>query len=181
MTQPSTAFIGLGANLDDPVESFRKALDCLNNTEGVKLEAVSCVYRSAPVGYAEQPDFLNAATAVATSLKPEELLTLLLGIESDLGRSRKELRYGPRNIDLDLLLFDSVSMHTDRLTLPHPRLHERRFALQPIAEIDPGATVPGHGLVVDLLANVDDGGLQLLLKDWYHSTPQPAVNEQRCG
>jgi 3-oxoacyl-[acyl-carrier protein] reductase len=148
------AFLGLGSNLGDRRAHLGAALAALR-TAGVVVERVSSLYETRPVGGpAGQGDYLNACAQVTTSLCPVELLRLLLRIESDLGRVRTE-RFGPRTIDLDLLLFDNTTHADAELTLPHPRLHERLFVLTPLAEIAPGAVHPPlRKTVAELLADL---------------------------
>jgi 2-amino-4-hydroxy-6-hydroxymethyldihydropteridine diphosphokinase len=116
------------------------------------------LYRTSPVGYLEQPDFINAVASVQTTLKPQALLAALLAIENRHGR-RRTMRNAPRTLDLDLLLYGEAVFDQDGLTLPHPRLHERAFVLAPLAEIAPEAMVPGMGRLQDLLARVDCNGV----------------------
>ena len=113
----------------------------------IEVVAVSSFRETDPVGYLDQPRFLNAAVAIDTSLRPQALLDALLDVERELGRVREGPRYGPRTVDLDLLLVEGVTVDEPGLTLPHPRLHERAFALAPLAELDPSLVVPGHGSV----------------------------------
>jgi 2-amino-4-hydroxy-6-hydroxymethyldihydropteridine diphosphokinase len=135
----STAYVGLGANLGDRMATLREAVRRL---EGLgEIVAVSSLYETAPVGYRDQPPFLNAAVALETPLTPTELMDALLGIERDLGRVRT-FRNAPRTLDLDLLLVDDLVLATPELTLPHPRLPERAFVLVPLAEIAPAAGHP---------------------------------------
>ncbi len=152
------AFIGLGSNLADPLLQVRQALTELESIFGTWVTARSSLYRTAPVGYLEQPDFINAAASVQTALGPQALLAALLAIETRHGRKRTT-RNAPRTLDLDLLLYADEVLEQDGLTLPHPRLHERAFVLAPLAEIAPEAMVPGRGRVQDLLARVDCKGL----------------------
>jgi 2-amino-4-hydroxy-6-hydroxymethyldihydropteridine diphosphokinase len=147
------AYVGLGANLGDREATIRRALELLG--ERVRVVGVSSVRETAPWGYEDQPPFLNAAAAVDTELSARELLEALLDIERRLGRTRDGLRYGPRTIDLDLLLYGRETIEEPGLTVPHPRLHEREFALQPLCELDPGLSVPGRGPVSALLAALD--------------------------
>lgn len=148
-----TAYIALGANLDDPVAQVRTGLAALAALPRTRLLACSSLYRTAPVGYADQPDFINAVAAVETTLNPRELLDQLLAIELKHGRVRK-FANAPRTLDLDVLLYGDVELHEDGLTIPHPRLHERAFVLVPLAEIAPHCVVPGHGAVGELLRAV---------------------------
>ncbi len=148
------AYVGLGSNLGDRRATFERALELLGARQGIDVVAVSSFRETDPVGYVDQPRFLNAAVAIETSLRPDALLGALLGVEQELGRTREGPRYGPRTIDLDLLLMESVTVADPGLTLPHPRLHERAFALAPLAELDPALVVPGHGSVSELLARL---------------------------
>jgi 2-amino-4-hydroxy-6-hydroxymethyldihydropteridine diphosphokinase len=149
------AFVGLGSNLGDPEELIRSALELIGAEAGIEVVAVSSLRETDPVGYEDQPRFLNGAAELATELPPQELLERLLAIERRLGRVRGEgLRFGPRTIDLDLLLYGQETVQEPGLTLPHPRLHERRFALEPLAELDPALEVPGRGPVQALLAGL---------------------------
>lgn len=148
------AYVALGANLGDREASLRAALDALAAAPGVAVAAVSSFHDTEPVGYADQPRFLNAAAALDTELGPRELLALLLATERDLGRTREGPRFGPRTIDLDLLLYGDEVVDEPGLTVPHPRLHERAFVLEPLAELDPALSVPGIGTVRALLAGL---------------------------
>jgi 2-amino-4-hydroxy-6-hydroxymethyldihydropteridine diphosphokinase len=149
------AYVGLGANIGDPAAALAAALAELAAEPGIELVAVSSVRETEPVGYEDQPRFLNAAAALETVLTPRELLDRLLAVERGLGRTRTGPRYGPRTIDLDLLLYGAERIDEPGLEVPHPRLHERRFALEPLAELDPGLVVPGHGPVGALLAGLE--------------------------
>jgi 2-amino-4-hydroxy-6-hydroxymethyldihydropteridine diphosphokinase len=149
------AFVGLGSNLGKRKELIGSALELLASEEGIEVRAVSTLRETDPVGYEEQPRFLNGAAELATELSPRELLERLLAIERRLGRVRgKGPRFGPRTIDLDLLLYGEETVDEPGLELPHPRLHERRFALEPLAELDPALEVPGRGSVQALLAGL---------------------------
>jgi 2-amino-4-hydroxy-6-hydroxymethyldihydropteridine diphosphokinase len=143
------AYVGVGSNLGDREGTIRAAIAALPG-----VLAVSELRETAPIGVTDQPAFLNGAVAVETELAPLELLERLLAIERDLGRRRRE-RWGPRTIDLDLLLYGAEQVDQPGLKVPHPHLHERRFALEPLAELDPALVVPGHGSVADLLAGLD--------------------------
>lgn len=142
------AYVGVGANLGDREATIRAAL-----AELPGVVAVSALRETDPVGVAQQPPFLNGAAALETELAPRELLGVLLAVEQKLGRERRE-RWGPRTIDLDLLLFGRETIDEPGLTVPHPRLHERRFALEPLLDLDPELSIPGRGRVVDLLAGL---------------------------
>ena len=148
-------FIGLGANLGDPRRAIDDALDALAARPDVRLTDVSSLYRSAPVGVGPQPDFVNAAASLDTVLDPHALLDALLEIETRHGRERPHPG-AARTLDLDLLLHGTQEVATPVLTLPHPRLHERRFVLEPLAEIAPGLEIPGRGPVGALLARCRD-------------------------
>jgi 2-amino-4-hydroxy-6-hydroxymethyldihydropteridine diphosphokinase len=143
------AYVGVGSNLGDREGTIRAAVAALPG-----VVAVSELRETDPVGVTEQPAFLNGAVALETRLSPRDLLEALLAVERDLGRERRE-RWGPRTIDLDLLLYGGQTIDEPGLTVPHPRLHERRFALEPLAELDPELVVPGRGTVADLLAELD--------------------------
>ena len=149
------AYVGLGANLGDREGTLRAALELLAATPDVEVVAVSSFRETDPVGYLDQPRFVNAAAAVETELPPRELLDGLLAIERELGRTREGPRFGPRTVDLDLLLYADETVDEPGLAIPHPRLHERRFALEPLAELAPGLVVPGRGPVRSLLAELD--------------------------
>lgn len=162
---PVQAFIGLGGNLGDVPAALRRALETLGALPGTRLMAASRVYRTPAWGVTDQPPFLNAAAAIRTQLPPAELLAALLDIERAVGRDRGRpdaLRWGPRALDLDLLLYGEQVIDRPGLHVPHPHLHERAFVLVPLAEIAPDAMVPGHGRVADLLAGVDAAGIEAL-------------------
>ncbi len=144
------ATIGLGANLNDPVEQVEYALAELDRLPATRLVARSRLYASAPVGYVDQPDFINAVAQVETGLAPRALLAALLDIEHRHGRERS-FRNAPRTLDLDLLLYGAAHFHEDGLTLPHPRMHERAFVLRPLLEIAPATVIPGRGRAADWL------------------------------
>ena len=149
------SFVGLGANLEDPRGRIERAIELLAAEDGIELVAVSSLRETDPVGYKEQPRFLNGAAELRTSLGARELLDRLLAVERRLGRVRGEgPRFGPRTIDLDLLLYGDELIDEPGLEIPHPRLHERRFALEPLAELDPALEVPGRGPVQALLAGL---------------------------
>src|SRR3954470_9446164 len=148
------AYVALGANLGDREATIPAALAELDLVPGVRVAAVSTLRETDPVGYLDQPRFLNGAAAVDTTLAPAALLQALLEVEQELGRVRTSERYGPQTFDLDLLLVDDVVLDEAGLTLPHPRLHERAFALEPLAELDPALVVPGRGPVRQLLLSL---------------------------
>jgi 2-amino-4-hydroxy-6-hydroxymethyldihydropteridine diphosphokinase len=143
------AYVGVGSNLGDRRALVRAAIEALPG-----VVAVSPLRETEPVGVTEQPPFLNAAVALETELTARELLEVLLAVERRFGRERRE-RWGPRTIDLDLLLYGEETVDEPGLTVPHPRLHERRFAVEPLADLDPELVVPGRGPVKDLLSELD--------------------------
>jgi 2-amino-4-hydroxy-6-hydroxymethyldihydropteridine diphosphokinase len=150
------AFVGLGANLGDRERTLRRAVDELGRLPGTDVRAVSSFRDTAPVGYLDQPRFLNGAVELETALPARGLLDELLRIERELGRDRTTAQpQGPRPIDLDLLLFGAEEIDEPGLEVPHPRLHERRFVLEPLFDLDPGLFVPGRGVVQALLAGLD--------------------------
>jgi len=140
----TSAYIGLGANLDDPGAQVMRALGELARLPHCALVARSSLWRSAPEGYADQPDFINAVAQVDSGLTADQLLDELLRVESAHGRLRS-FANAPRTLDLDLLLYGDEACATPRLTLPHPRMHERAFVLKPLLEIAPDAMIPGRG------------------------------------
>lgn len=147
----SLAWIGLGANLGRPKNTLNMALAALDALPATRLQAVSPAYWTAPWGLADQPEFLNAVACVQTDRGASELLRDLLSLESGLGRARSGPRWGPREIDLDLLLFDDDVLESYELILPHPRMHQRAFVLVPLADLAPDLDIPGRGCVAELL------------------------------
>lgn len=143
------AYVGVGANLGDRRATIERAIALLPG-----VVAVSELRETDPVGVVDQPPFLNGAVALETALSPRELLDTLLAVERALGRERRE-RWGPRLLDLDLLLHGDATIDEPGLTVPHPRLHVRRFALEPLADLDPVLEIPGRGRVSELLAGLD--------------------------
>jgi 2-amino-4-hydroxy-6-hydroxymethyldihydropteridine diphosphokinase len=154
------AFVGLGANLGDARAAVESAAALLGTLSRTTLVAVSPLYRSAPVD-AMGPDFVNAAAEVRTALAPHALLHALQRIEQGHGRERPYVN-APRTLDLDLLMYGTLSLHDAELTLPHPRMHLRAFVLAPLAQLAPGLVVPGHGRVEQLLADVSDQPVELI-------------------
>lgn len=148
-----TAYIALGANLGDPEATVRAAIDALAALPQTALTARSSLYRTAPLGLAGQPDFINAVVALDCALDPDALLDALFAIEQRFGRIRAE-KNGPRTLDLDLLLYDHLERHTEHLHLPHPRLHLRAFVVAPLFEIAPDCIIPGRGSVAAWLPAV---------------------------
>lgn len=155
----NTAWIGLGANLGRPRVTLNSALLALDLLPDTRVKAVSAAYWTPPWGVAEQPEFLNAVACMHTRLPALDLLHALLDIEARLGRERDQQRWGPRVIDLDLLLVDNEVVDSAELTLPHPRLHERAFVLLPLADLAPDLVIPGKGSVRELLDALPDDDL----------------------
>jgi 2-amino-4-hydroxy-6-hydroxymethyldihydropteridine diphosphokinase len=149
------AYVGLGANLGDREQMLRLALERLAAEPSIELVATSSLRETEPEDYLDQPRFLNGAAEVKTDLSPRQLLARLQLIECELGRRRAGRRFGPRVIDLDLLLYGSETIKEPGLEVPHPRLHLRRFVLEPLSELDPALEVPGKGTVSALLAGLD--------------------------
>jgi len=144
------AFIALGANLGKPEETLFAAIKALETLPKTTLTAASSLYRSAPVGLTNQPDFINAVVRVSTQLSADDLLTELFAIEAQFGRQR-DYHQAPRTLDLDLLLYADLTSGNPNLTLPHPRMHERAFVLLPLVEIAPECVIPNCGRAADLL------------------------------
>jgi 2-amino-4-hydroxy-6-hydroxymethyldihydropteridine diphosphokinase len=147
------ATISLGSNLGDRFQYLQNALDSINEVTGTQVHSVSPVFETDPVGGPEQPKYLNAVLIAETQLDPHELLISMLEIENKLGRKR-EIHWGPRTIDLDLIVVGDEVVVSDVLVLPHPRAHERKFVLEPWLEIDPTAQIPGIGLVESILQRI---------------------------
>ncbi|SCY61087.1 2-amino-4-hydroxy-6-hydroxymethyldihydropteridinediphosphokinase [Nitrosospira sp. Nl5] len=145
------AFIALGSNLDDPALQVRLAFDELARLPSSRLLRHSSLYRSAPIGGLDQPDFINAVAQIETGLAPHDLLKALLGIERCHGRVRAYPN-APRTLDLDMLIYDDLQCDERCLVLPHPRMHQRAFVLQPLLEIAPDCHIPGRGAAAELLA-----------------------------
>ncbi len=150
------AFIALGSNLGDAAAHVRSGFAALAALPRTAVSARSSLYLSAPVGYADQNDFVNAVAAIATTLTPRALLEALLMSENQHGRVREFLN-APRTLDLDLLVYGDLQLHEPGLTIPHPRMHQRAFVLVPLAEIAPDCVVPGRGALRELLRAVDPG------------------------
>lgn len=152
-TQPlhGLTFIALGSNLQQPAVQIRRGFAALAALPLTNLLKCSSLYASAPVGYADQPDFVNAVASIETTLKPRQLLDALLATEIEHGR-RREILNGPRTLDLDLLLYGDLQHREAGLTIPHPRMHERAFVLLPLTEIAPDCVIPGKGPAREWLA-----------------------------
>ena len=156
------AYVALGSNLDDPRAQVARALAALGDLPGTRCILRSCLYRSRPFGPVEQPDFVNAVAGLLTVLEPAILLEELQALEARLGRDRPVVRWGPRRIDLDLLVHGGARTSQPGLELPHPGIAERAFVLAPLAEIAPHLMVPGVGRVGELLARVDSADVERL-------------------
>ena len=153
------AYIALGSNLRDPMAQVEGGIEELAMLRDTRLGAVSSLYRTAPVGVIDQPDFINAVALVETALSPRELLDELVEIERRYARVRG-VKNGPRTLDLDIVLYGDTRHADDALEIPHPRMHDRAFVLVPLAEIAPDAMVPGLGAVRELASRVDRGGIE---------------------
>lgn len=156
------AYIGLGSNLDDPPARLRRAISDLGGLESSALVSVSPMYRSAPMGPADQPEYVNAVAGILTRLTPEALLAALQGLEAAQGRRRDGPRWGPRTLDLDLLAMGALTRGSPDLTLPHPGVGMRPFVLVPLADIAPGLRLPGVGRIAELAGRAARGGLMRL-------------------
>jgi len=150
----TVAYVGIGSNVDEPVKQVRQALLELDRLPHSRVVKRSSLFRSAPVGYASQPDFVNAVAQLETGISAARLLAELQEIESRHGRQRS-FANAPRSLDLDLLMFGNSELKTKDLTLPHPRMHERAFVLKPLVEISPEVSIPGVGLAKDSLKSVE--------------------------
>ena len=161
----SIVYIGLGSNLDSPRRQIRQALQALGRLPDTRVVADSGLYLSKPMvppgGAIEQPDYYNAVAKITTRLSPDQLLDHLQRIEQRQQRERIQ-HWGPRTIDLDLLLFDDMRIDSERLTLPHPGLHQREFVLSPLLNIDDSLEIPGRGMLSELIKQCPDNGLQYL-------------------
>ena len=155
------AFIALGSNLQDPQAQVKRALKTIANTTNIKLIKASSLYRTVPVGYDNQPDFINAVAEIETDLNPLALLHTLLEIEAQHGRERP-FPNAPRVLDLDVLLYEGFATSSPVLTLPHPRMHTRGFVMLPLAEIAPKISIGNHGYADDLAAKCDNQGVSKL-------------------
>jgi 2-amino-4-hydroxy-6-hydroxymethyldihydropteridine diphosphokinase len=156
---PRTAVVALGSNLGNRLELLQGAVDALGETPGLRIKAVSGVFETDPVGGPNgQGSYFNAVVLLRTTLPPSSLLERGNAVEDAFNRTR-EVRWGPRTLDVDILFYEGVVSDDPRLTLPHPRAHERAFVLAPWLDVDPSAQVPGHGAVAELLAGVDASGV----------------------
>ena len=153
------AWLGLGSNLQQPVSQLKDALGRLGQVEGIEILKASSLYRTPPWGDDQQDDFINAVVLIETNLGPIPLLHVLQSIENKMGRQRSGRRWGPRLIDIDLLLYGDQQFKSEELELPHPRMHERAFVLLPLCELDKTVAIPGHGLAHELLQQLDACGI----------------------
>jgi len=160
------AWVGLGSNLGDPAQQLGAALDAMSGTPGIAVLARSSLYRTKAWGDQRQPDFLNAVVALHVAIDANQLLDALLEIELMLGRTRDTRRWGPRTIDLDLLLFDDCVLDSERLVLPHPRMHERAFVLVPLLELCGDIDIPGHGAASACLERIGTEEVERLDLSW---------------
>lgn len=149
------AYIGLGTNIGDRPQYLHRALMLLDNHQQIQLQRSSSIYETDPVGYTDQRQFLNMVAEVDTNLSPRDLLFEMANVESELGRKRI-LRWGPRTIDLDILLYNQEEMDTEALQIPHSRMEQRAFVLVPLAEINPGLSIPGRGPLLTLIQKTPD-------------------------
>src|SRR5579863_9983446 len=153
------AYVSLGSNLDDPAVQVRRALGALSGLPGTRLLRQSSLYGSKPLGPVSQPDYVNAVEGLLTQLEVSDFFSRLQQLERSLGRTPPHERWGPRRIDLDLLLFAQLQLESEQLRLPHPGIVERNFVLYPLAEVAPGLPVPGCGRVAELAARINSEGL----------------------
>ncbi len=158
----NSSYLSLGSNMGNREQNLKEAVSALMKEPDIQIENISSIYETDPVGYTEQDCFLNIALQVKTSLRPEELLSKCQQIEIELGRKR-EIRWGPRTIDLDILLYNHENIETESLVIPHPRMHERAFVLVPLLELNPALLIPGFSepLPVILDAIPDKEGVRL--------------------
>jgi len=150
----SVVFIALGANLGNPLKQAQDAIESIHQLPSTKVIQTSPFYRSKPLGPQNQPDYLNAVIKAVTELSPIDLLDGLQQIEKDLGRVRKADRWGPRTLDLDILLYDNIQMNSERLTIPHYDMKNREFVLYPLYDLDPQLILPDQTRLSDLLINL---------------------------
>ena len=154
-------YIGLGSNMGNPKQHINSALKSLGDIQSTRIMQTSSLYKSKPVGPQDQADYINAVVQIDTELSPLELLDELQTIENQHGRVRKE-RWGPRTLDLDILMFGNEVINHERLIIPHPEISKRCFVLVPLAELAPDCVIPDKGKVKDLISNVDQEGLEVV-------------------
>jgi len=153
------AWLGLGSNLQQPAAQLEDALARLESVNGIEILKTSGLYRTPPWGDDQQDDFVNAVAQIETNLGPTSLLHALQSIENEMGRQRNGRRWGPRLIDIDILLYADQQVQSEELELPHPRMHERAFVLMPLCELDKTVKIPGHGAAEELLQQLDSRGI----------------------
>lgn len=155
-------WLGLGSNLDQPVAQINTALTLLKAQPGIGVLQISDFYWTPPWGDALQDDFINAVAEIETDIGAMPLLRVLQSIEDDMGRQRDERRWGPRVIDIDLLLYGDLVLQSVELELPHARMHERAFVLMPLYQLDEALVIPGRGTIAELLKELDCSGISRL-------------------
>jgi 2-amino-4-hydroxy-6-hydroxymethyldihydropteridine diphosphokinase len=158
------SYIGIGSNQQDPVKQAQQAIEAIDSHPSITIISSSALYCSAPMGPQDQPDYINAVVSIETTLNAEALLDALQSIEQNQGRVRKDNRWGPRTLDLDILLFDNQEINTERLVIPHYGMHEREFVLYPLFEISPNLTLPNGTHLSHLLKLCDKNGLTIVSK-----------------
>ena len=161
---PTRSFLGIGSNLGDRLSNLQRAADLLTGSDGIRLVACSRVYETDPVGGVAQPDFLNVVVEVETDLAARDLLAACLRVERELGRVR-DVRWGPRTVDVDLLIYDRVEIEEPDLVVPHPRMHERSFVMMPLLELDPDPMLPSGIRAADAAPS---GGVRLFAPPLEH-------------
>ncbi|MGI9289581.1 MAG: 2-amino-4-hydroxy-6-hydroxymethyldihydropteridine diphosphokinase [Pseudomonadales bacterium] len=164
MASNQPAYIGLGSNLNNPIEQLKQALEALEGLDGCAIEQCSPLYWSTAVGPGEQPDYLNGVVHLQTRLSPQALLNALRNIEDAQGRTR-EIRWGARTLDLDLLLYDDLVINSKELTIPHPHLHKRNFVVYPLYDIAPMLRLPDGRALSELVNQLPSTGLRPLTDD----------------
>lgn len=175
---PIDVYIGMGSNLDQPLTQLNKAVEAMNSIAQTTVTGCSPVYRSAPVGYTDQPDFVNAVCELQTSLSATDMLKQLQKIEQHQGRVRESgQRYGPRTLDLDLLLYGQQQINEPGLIVPHPRLHQRAFVLYPLSDLEPDLQIPGHGSLAELKAGCSDQVLNRIDQALHATSQQPGARK----
>lgn len=163
--------LSLGANLGDPLSALTSALESLAQAEGVEVLATSSFYGTAPIGGPDQPDYINAVAVVETTLAPMAILDLAHQIEADHDRVRQE-RWGPRTLDIDLVVYDDVVSEYPTLTIPHPRAHQRAFVLVPWHELEPDAVLATFGPIADLIEHMKDQEIAVVAPPHHRGSPQ---------
>jgi 2-amino-4-hydroxy-6-hydroxymethyldihydropteridine diphosphokinase len=157
-------YVGLGSNLEQPALQVRRALEALPTLTRTRLVSQSALYGSKPWGLAEQPDFVNAVAALLTQLTAQQFFQSLRALETQLGRTPTRVQFGPRRIDLDLLVFGQLQLDTPELKLPHPGIMQRNFVLFPLLEVAPDLMIPGNARVGEIAAQISPGGIWRLDK-----------------